>query len=205
MSRCLMAKKQQPGWHFTALDDFEHVFEQKKLDPAWQGIRVWHKVNYVPSVTEQGEPALVPKEQFGWQDLTFFYGVEIEGWYKIYIYIIYMYIIYIYITRYYIRGIYRYFVHTIIHHIIEFNNLKSIHLMCIYLYIYISIYYIYLYTHTGIYCILSVCHRCVHHSIPPASNMAGSVRSKEQTTRGHCYWREVQAHNSIPHRCELLW
>lgn len=52
------------GWHFTALDDFEHVFEQKKLDPAWQGIRVWHKVNYVPSVTEQGEPALVPKEVF---------------------------------------------------------------------------------------------------------------------------------------------
>ena len=35
--------------------------------------------------TEQGEPALVPKEQFGWQDLTSFYGVEIEGRYKIFI------------------------------------------------------------------------------------------------------------------------
>lgn len=179
MSRCLMAKKQQPGWHFTALDDFEHVFEQKKLDPAWQGIRVWHKVNYVPSVTEQGEPALVPKEQFGWQDLTFFYGVEIEGWYKIYIYIIYMYIIYIYITRYYIRGIYRYFVHTIIHHIIEFNNLKSIHLMCIYLYIYINLLYIFVYTYWNILYI--VCLSPLRPSFNPSSVKHGRKRSIQRT------------------------
>ena len=52
------------GWHFTALDDFEHVLEQGRLNPSWRGIRVWHKVNFVPSVTEQGEPALVPKEKF---------------------------------------------------------------------------------------------------------------------------------------------
>jgi len=52
------------GWHFTALDDFEHVLEQGRLNPSWRGIRVWHKVNYVPSITEQGEPALVPKELF---------------------------------------------------------------------------------------------------------------------------------------------
>ena len=52
------------GWHFTALDDFEHVLEQGRLNPSWRGIRVWHKVNFVPSITEQGEPALVPKEKF---------------------------------------------------------------------------------------------------------------------------------------------
>ena len=52
------------GWHFTALNDFEHVMEQKGLDPSWEGFRVWHQVNYVPSATEEGAPALVPKDQW---------------------------------------------------------------------------------------------------------------------------------------------
>ncbi|CAK8992444.1 unnamed protein product [Durusdinium trenchii] len=52
------------GWHFTALDDFEHALEQRRLDPRWKGIRIWHKVNYVLSTTVSGEPALVPKEMF---------------------------------------------------------------------------------------------------------------------------------------------
>ncbi|CAJ1373919.1 unnamed protein product [Effrenium voratum] len=51
------------GWHFTALDDFEHP-TQKDLDPSWRNIRIWHKVNYVASQTEKGEVALVPKEEF---------------------------------------------------------------------------------------------------------------------------------------------
>ena len=51
------------GWHVTALDDFEHALEQRRLDPRWKGIRIWHKVNYVLSTTVSGEPALVPKEQ----------------------------------------------------------------------------------------------------------------------------------------------
>ena len=52
------------GWHFTALNDFEHIHEQKGLDPSWEGFRIWHRVNYVPSSTEGGLPALVAREEF---------------------------------------------------------------------------------------------------------------------------------------------
>ena len=52
------------GWHFTALNDFEHMEEQKALDASWEGFRIWHRVNYVPSTTEAGMPAFVPREEF---------------------------------------------------------------------------------------------------------------------------------------------
>eukprot|EP00928_Gymnodinium_smaydae_P018368 TRINITY_DN16994_c0_g1_i2.p1 TRINITY_DN16994_c0_g1~~TRINITY_DN16994_c0_g1_i2.p1 ORF type:complete len:550 (+),score=90.35 TRINITY_DN16994_c0_g1_i2:23-1651(+) len=52
------------GWHFTAMNDFEHPLEQTQLDPSWLNKRIWHRVNYVPSVTEAGEPALTPREKF---------------------------------------------------------------------------------------------------------------------------------------------
>lgn len=89
----------------------------------------------------------------------------------------------IYITRYYIRGIYRYFVHTIIHHIIEFNNLKSIHLMCIYLYIYISNCYIYIYIFVYTYwnILYIVCLSPLRPSFNPSSVKHGRKCSIQRT------------------------
>jgi putative intracellular protease/amidase len=52
------------GWHFSAVNDFEHPWEQKRLDASWQNIRIWHRVNYVPTVAEDGTPALTPAEAF---------------------------------------------------------------------------------------------------------------------------------------------
>lgn len=51
------------GWHFTAVNDFEHA-DQNILDPEWSNIRIWTQVNYVATVTEAGEPALTPRENF---------------------------------------------------------------------------------------------------------------------------------------------
>lgn len=56
-----MAPPFNGGWHFTAVDDFEHP-DQKGLDPSWTNIRIWTKVNYVPIITESGEPALTPTD-----------------------------------------------------------------------------------------------------------------------------------------------
>eukprot|EP00931_Biecheleriopsis_adriatica_P042954 TRINITY_DN24518_c0_g1_i1.p1 TRINITY_DN24518_c0_g1~~TRINITY_DN24518_c0_g1_i1.p1 ORF type:complete len:534 (-),score=99.27 TRINITY_DN24518_c0_g1_i1:25-1626(-) len=52
------------GWHFTAVNDFEHPREQSSLNPSWRNIRIWHRVNYVPTLTEDGAPAIVPRESF---------------------------------------------------------------------------------------------------------------------------------------------
>jgi len=52
------------GWHFSTVNDFEHPAEQALLDPQWRNIRVWHRVNYVPTVAESGAPALTPREAF---------------------------------------------------------------------------------------------------------------------------------------------
>eukprot|EP00930_Biecheleria_cincta_P053229 TRINITY_DN3862_c0_g1_i4.p1 TRINITY_DN3862_c0_g1~~TRINITY_DN3862_c0_g1_i4.p1 ORF type:complete len:693 (+),score=125.83 TRINITY_DN3862_c0_g1_i4:63-2141(+) len=52
------------GWHFTAVNDFEHPREQRSLDPSWKNIRIWHRVNYVPTQTETGAPALTPREDY---------------------------------------------------------------------------------------------------------------------------------------------
>merc|ERR1719329_1229424 len=52
------------GWHFTAVNDFEHPREQRLLDPSWKNIRIWHRVNYVPTVTETGATALTPRENY---------------------------------------------------------------------------------------------------------------------------------------------
>jgi len=58
------------GWHFTAVNDFEASPEQEKLNPTWQNIRIWHRVNYVPSKTKDGLPALIPREDFDETDKT---------------------------------------------------------------------------------------------------------------------------------------
>eukprot|EP00927_Polykrikos_kofoidii_P055947 TRINITY_DN50129_c0_g1_i1.p1 TRINITY_DN50129_c0_g1~~TRINITY_DN50129_c0_g1_i1.p1 ORF type:complete len:546 (+),score=89.96 TRINITY_DN50129_c0_g1_i1:108-1745(+) len=52
------------GWHFSAVNDFEHPCEQSRLDPSWQNIRIWHRINYVPTLTEDGAPALTPRESY---------------------------------------------------------------------------------------------------------------------------------------------
>ena len=52
------------GWHFTAVNDFEHPAEQRRLDPGWTDRRVWHRVNYVPALTPDGRPAIVPRARF---------------------------------------------------------------------------------------------------------------------------------------------
>lgn len=46
------------------MDDFEHVHQQRKLNPAWKGIRIWTKVNWIPTLTDKDEPALVPQEHW---------------------------------------------------------------------------------------------------------------------------------------------
>jgi len=46
------------GWHFTAVDDFEHPQEQKQLDPDWKGRRFWHRVNYTAATAEDGSSTL---------------------------------------------------------------------------------------------------------------------------------------------------
>jgi len=58
------------GWHFTAVNDFEASPEQEELNPTWQNIRIWHRVNYVPSRTKDGLVALVPREEFDESDQT---------------------------------------------------------------------------------------------------------------------------------------
>jgi putative intracellular protease/amidase len=52
------------GWHFTAVNDFEHPKEQMLLSPEWKNIRIWHRVNYVPTLTEAGEAAFTPRESY---------------------------------------------------------------------------------------------------------------------------------------------
>lgn len=52
------------GWHFSAVNDFEHPKEQTSLSPGWKDIRIWHKVNYVPTLTDAGEAAIAPLESF---------------------------------------------------------------------------------------------------------------------------------------------
>jgi len=58
------------GWHFTAVNDFEHPTEQTALSPEWKNIRIWHKVNYVPTVSEAGEAAFTPRESFNAEKKT---------------------------------------------------------------------------------------------------------------------------------------
>jgi len=58
------------GWHFSAVNDFEASPEQAELNPAWQNIRVWTRVNYAPSKTEDGLVALIPREDFDEKDKT---------------------------------------------------------------------------------------------------------------------------------------
>lgn len=56
------------GWHFSAVDDFEHPEQQRRLDEAWRGRRVWTQVNYIASVTSDGSPALTPRAAIDAQD-----------------------------------------------------------------------------------------------------------------------------------------
>jgi len=58
------------GWHFSAVNDFEHPKEQSRLSPDWKNIRIWHRVNFVPTVTEAGEAALTPRESFNPENKT---------------------------------------------------------------------------------------------------------------------------------------
>lgn len=52
------------GWHFSAVNDFEQPEEQRSLDPAWQNIRVWHRVNFVATATTEGLPAITAREEY---------------------------------------------------------------------------------------------------------------------------------------------
>jgi len=58
------------GWHFSAVNDFEDEAEQKELDPLWTNRRIWHRVGYVPSTTQDGRPALTPREEYNPDDKT---------------------------------------------------------------------------------------------------------------------------------------
>lgn len=58
------------GWHFTAVNDFEYPDEQQELNQSWRDIRVWHRVNYVPTLTADGSAALVPRECYDAKDPT---------------------------------------------------------------------------------------------------------------------------------------
>jgi putative intracellular protease/amidase len=50
------------GWHFTAVNDFEHPKEQMQLSSSWRNIRIWHRVNYVATTTEDGAAAIKSRE-----------------------------------------------------------------------------------------------------------------------------------------------
>lgn len=52
------------GWHFSTVNDFEHPALQRKLRPTWQNIRVWSRVNYVPTTATDGSASLTPRESF---------------------------------------------------------------------------------------------------------------------------------------------
>lgn len=50
------------GWHFSAVNDFEHPKEQRKVNATWVNIRIWTRVCYVCSLAPDGSPALTPVE-----------------------------------------------------------------------------------------------------------------------------------------------